>query len=99
MASTLPVFNDVQNFSRTLVYLTSGSGGGTGDVTGWHYVADETALRALPTDSDNKVAVVADLGGFGAAQFRWDATSVLADDGATVIAPSDGGVGRWERMV
>jgi hypothetical protein len=99
MASTLPVFNDVQNFSRTLVYLTSGTGGGTGDVTGWYYVTDEAELRAMLTTADHKVAVLANFGGFGGAQFRWDADSVAVDDGATVLEPDDGGPGRWIRMV
>jgi len=96
MASTLPVFNDVQNYTGTLQYLTSSTT--TPELEGWYKVADLTALRALATDTDNKAAIVDDINGYGAGLFRWDNTSTDADDNATVIAPSDGGVGRWTRL-
>jgi hypothetical protein len=96
MASTLPVFNDVQNYTGTLQYLTSST---IAVLDGWFKVADLTALRALATDSDNKFAVVDDINGFGSGAYRWDNTSTAADDDATIIAPSDAGTGRWIRLV
>jgi hypothetical protein len=99
MASTLPVFNDIQNYTGTLQYLTGVVSSGGYEVPGWYKVADEDALRALATSADNKAAVVDDLAGYGSAFFRWDTSSTEADDGVTIIAPTDGGPGRWTRVV
>lgn len=34
----------------------------------------------------------------GGGMFRWDAASVEADNGGTIIAPAVGGTGRWKRV-
>jgi hypothetical protein len=68
----------------------------TGTV-GWFSVADLTALRAVAASSINQFAAVGTLA-VPVGLYRWNNSSVLADNGTTNIAPSDGGVGRWERI-
>jgi hypothetical protein len=101
MASTLPVFNDTQGFTGTLQYvdLSATTTPGTAEAVGWFKVDDVDALRALPTLSTNKFAVVDDIGGFGAGLYRWDGDSSEDDDGAQVLEPTDGLGGRWVRLL
>lgn len=44
------------------------------------------------------MARVADENGF-IGDYFWLAGDVTADDGIMVIAPSDGGVGRWRKII
>lgn len=62
-------------------------------------VPDIPTLRAIPTNATNRFAWVQDnLSFYGA--FVWNASSTDADDGATVIQPSDlPAVGRWIKGV
>ena len=98
MASTLPVFDDTQGYTGTLSYVTGETVEVIVGVSGWYYCADIAALRAITTSTDNKIAAVADISGYGAGFYRWDATSGVADDGLMFIQPDDGGVGRWVRF-
>lgn len=70
----------------------------TGTV-GWYQVADLGALRLVASSVANKFAVVGTLSGGFIGEFYWDAASVDADDGLTIIASSDGGVGRWKKLL
>lgn len=67
-------------------------------------VATVAALRAFPTagatgtmrDDDELINVV--VGGVVSAAYRWNTTSLAADDGASVVKPTDvTGAGRWLR--
>lgn len=91
MASTLPTFTDLQNttFNVTLLSYSIGVFGAD----------DLTELRSFPASSDNQSAVVGNTGaGFGAT-YTWNNASTAADDGISVIAPSDGGTGRWIKAI
>ena len=68
----------------------------TGTV-GWFSVPDLTALRAVAASAINQFAAVGTLA-TPVGLYRWNNTSVLADNGTTNIAPSSGAVGRWERI-
>jgi len=68
----------------------------TGTV-GWFSVSDLTALRAVAASAINQFAAVGTLAS-PIGLYRWNALSVTADNGTTIIAPSDGGVGRWNRI-
>jgi hypothetical protein len=101
MASTLPNFDDRQNYTGVLSYATFTEDGGTGggDAVGYFKLATVALLRDEVAADTNKVAFIDDIGGYGAGIFFWDSTSTTADNGTTVIAPSDGGTGRWVRKV
>lgn len=60
---------------------------------------DVAALRAQPTAATNTFASVGTLAGGFFGDFYWQAGSVDADDGVSVIAPDDGGAGRWKRLI
>lgn len=72
----------------------------TGNI-GWFRVDDVAALRAVSSSATNVAAIVAnDQTGVFTGAYAWDATSAAADNGTTLIAPTDGGVsgaGRWRR--
>lgn len=91
MASTLPSVQDCCDSCTgegvTLVMST----------TSIVVVADLDALRALPTSVSNSTALVT--GEDEAGLYWWDAANITADDGVTVIAPGDGGVGRWRKTI
>lgn len=91
MASTLPTFTDSIQQANTIYNL--------GVISGAFAVADLTALAALVPSSSDITAIVADIGGGVSALYRWDSTSVDADDGLLTIAPSNGQAGRWIRGV
>jgi hypothetical protein len=91
MASTLPTFTDKLNTTLTVYTLDSS------DYT--LAVSDLAELRLLTAGADSKVAIVANVGDDTSAIYRWDSTSVTADDGLLTIAPGDGSVGRWIKGV
>jgi hypothetical protein len=101
MASTLPNFDDRQNYTGVLGYVTlsEGGGGGGGDVEGYFKLATVALLRDEPASDSNKVAFIDDIAGYGSGIFFWNGTSTTAHNGTTVIAPSDGGTGRWIRVL
>lgn len=68
----------------------------TGTV-GWFSVSDLTALRAVAASSINQFAAVGTLAS-PVGLYVWNALSVTADNGGSIVAPSDGGVGRWNRI-
>jgi hypothetical protein len=98
MASTLPVWNDTQGFTGTLQFVSESTTSGTATAVGWFKVVDLTALRELPTLATNSGAIVDDINGYGAGWYRWDNDSSDADDDWAIIAPADGGAGRWKRI-
>lgn len=66
-------------------------------VTGWFFKLDAAGVRAIANQSNNKVAICVALD----AVFAWSATSTAADDGSTVLKPTDTGAlapGRWLKM-
>lgn len=70
--------------------------GGSGTTS----VSNIAALRALSGGSSNIVILrgyTTDNDG-GAGTFYWDATDTTADNNGTIIAPSGGGTGRWNRL-
>ena len=87
MASTLPTFSDLANTTLTIYDY--------GDQVGARVVGDLTELRALATSASNTVVIVQDKGDGFVGIYNWNAASVAADDGLGVIAPDDGGTGRW----
>ena len=91
MASTLPTFTDKLNTTLTVYNLEYLDGAFT--------VADLAELRLVQPESVSKVSIVANVGDDTSAIYRWDSTSVTADDGLLTIAPSDGSVGRWIKGV
>jgi hypothetical protein len=88
MPSVAPTFNDGQTVDITVQNAAQ-------EAVGFVCVANIAALRALATSSYNKAAAVNDDGSESLRIYRWNSTSTDADDGAAVIAPSDGGTGRW----
>lgn len=66
--------------------------------SGWPVVADVAALAAIASTNifNSMVRIATAAGWFG--DYYWDALSVVADDGFSVIAPSDLGVGRWIKV-
>lgn len=71
-------------------------------MTGVH-VSNIIALRSVATGSlvDGEDAIVRGYyatGDSGGGTFYWDASSTVADNGGTVIAPGVGGSGRWRRL-
>lgn len=69
----------------------------TGSV-GIFLVEDLTALADIPASPLNQQSRVATTAGL-VGDYIWVNDSVVADDGFTVIAPSDGGVGRWHKVL
>jgi len=69
----------------------------TGTV-GWFRLDTIAQLRAQPGIDSNVFATVGtELGFLG--DFYWKSGDVTADDGAFIIAPSDGLSGRWFKYV
>ena len=87
MASAAPTFSDLSN--TTITVQT------TGTADGLQVVSTLAALAGLATSSANKAAIVQGDDDGALRIYKWDATSTDADDGLGVIAPSDGGTGRW----
>jgi len=89
MASTAPTFNDqttvTYNVTATYNYQV-----------GVWTPATIAELRAIATDSTNKVAHLLNDGSDTYRFYKWNNTSTATDDGLSIIAPSDGGTGRWE---
>jgi hypothetical protein len=72
------------------------------DQAGWLRVDTIDDLRDISSDDTNLGAWV--LGGTtsgdgGGGLYYWSASSVAADNGITVIAPNDGGGGRWNKFI
>ena len=66
-------------------------------------VANVAGLRAFEPDGvdDPEVAILAGwtaAGDGGEGTFRWDATSITADDSCMIFDPTGGGTGRWIRV-
>lgn len=91
MASTLPTFTDIPPQANTIYNM--------GVIDGAFTVADLTELAALVPSATDMACIVANIGGGLTAIYRWDNTSVDADDGMMIIAPSNGMNGRWIRGV
>ena len=87
MASAAPTFSCLSNTEITV--------NTTGTADGLQVVSTLTALAGIATSTDNKAAIVQGDDDGNLRIYKWDATSTTADDGLGVIAPSDGGTGRW----
>lgn len=87
MASVAPTFSDLSNTTLNVTITDSDS-----SVVG---VASIAALRLVATSSDNIAAIVRDDGTGTLRQYQWVSTSTGADDGLSIVAPADGGTGRW----
>lgn len=73
-------------------------------ITGWFQVADITALRALATLRNNKLALVWDMDGSGTfGIFKWNDTGTGADNPNLLVRPDDyvsaGSAGVWDQKL
>jgi hypothetical protein len=88
MPSAAPTFSDLSNTTIT-VYTTGTSSDGL------QVVSTLSALAGLATSTANKAAIVQGDDDGNLRIYKWDSASTTADNGLGVIAPSDGGTGRW----
>jgi hypothetical protein len=87
MPSAAPTFSDLSNTTITVNLA--------GAAEGLQVVSTLAALAGLATSASNKAAIVQGDDDGNLRIYKWDSTSTTADDGLGVIAPSDGGTGRW----